>query len=70
MAMSQDTEDRIMDADELEAKVRMSKRHIARMEKRGQFPRRIQLAEGRVGWSAREVLGWIETKKSQRSTAE
>lgn len=32
---------------------------IARLEERGQFPRRIQLGSSAVGWREDELLDWI-----------
>ena len=33
--------------------------HIAKLEKAGKFPKRIQLSENRVAWSGREIEQWI-----------
>jgi hypothetical protein len=38
-------------------------------EKCGQFPRRIQMSPGRVGWDADEVTAWINALKSARQDA-
>ena len=35
---------------------------IWRLERKGQFPRRICLSEGRVGWIEQEVLNWIASR--------
>ena len=39
---------------------------IDRMERRGEFPRRIPVTENRVGWSLKEVADWIEQRKAAR----
>lgn len=36
--------------------------HIARLEKAGKFPKRMQLGPCRVAWYAHEVEAWIESK--------
>jgi prophage regulatory protein len=40
--------------------------HIWRLEKAGQFPKRIKLGSHRVGWSERELYNWIEQRKAER----
>jgi prophage regulatory protein len=64
------TEDRIIMAKERRQLVPYSDVHIYRLEKAGKFPRRIKLnPNGRVGWSHKEVVGWIAEKKAQREAA-
>jgi len=41
--------------------------HIARLEKDGKFPKRIQLGANRVGWSEFEIDEWIEARKEERN---
>ncbi len=60
------TEDRIILAPERRQLVPYSDMHIWRMEKAGRFPRRIRLGPNRVGWSLREVVGWIDERKAER----
>jgi len=36
--------------------------HIARLEKAGLFPKRIQLGAGRVAWYAHEIEEWIASR--------
>lgn len=36
--------------------------HIARLEKSGQFPKRVQLGLNRVGWVESEVLEWLQQR--------
>jgi prophage regulatory protein len=40
---------------------------LYRLEQRGQFPRRMRIA-GRVYWSLREVLAWMDQRKAERET--
>ena len=61
------TYDRIIGWPELDPMVPYSRMHVNRLEKAGKFPKRMNLGEnGRVGWSLREVLQWIESKKAER----
>jgi prophage regulatory protein len=36
--------------------------HLARLEKRGQFPRRRQISENRIGWLENEITDWIASR--------
>ena len=40
--------------------------HIARLEKAGQFPKRVQLGACRVAWSYQEVCDWVADKVALR----
>ena len=40
--------------------------HIARLEAAGQFPKRVQLGLGRVGWVDEEVEDWIAERIAER----
>ncbi len=40
--------------------------HIARLERAGAFPKRVQLGECRVAWLAEEVEAWIEERDAKR----
>ena len=46
--------------------VGMSKSHQARLEKRGEFPRRVKLGERCAAWSRDEVRQWMVTKRNER----
>lgn len=39
-----------------------SPQHIAREEKAGLFPLRVQLGPNRVGWVEEEVLNWLQKR--------
>jgi len=43
--------------------------HIARLEKAGQFPKRVQLGQCRVAWCYTEVCDWINERIAQRDPA-
>ena len=40
--------------------------HIARLEKAGEFPKRLQLGACRVAWYADEVQDWIELSTARK----
>lgn len=43
-----------------------SPQHIARLEKAGLFPKRVQLGPNRVGWVEQEVLDWLRERLENR----
>ena len=57
---------RILSKRQLQELVLYSPQHIARLEKAGQFPRRVQLGPNRVGWVEAEVLDWLEQRLANR----
>jgi predicted DNA-binding transcriptional regulator AlpA len=40
-----------------------------RLEKRGEFPQRVQISPGRVGWFESEINAWLQQRKTSRSVA-
>jgi prophage regulatory protein len=59
---------RILSKRQLKELVLYSPQHVARLEKAGQFPTRVQLGPNRVGWVEREVLDWLELRLANRDT--
>jgi len=57
---------RILSKSQVKELVLYSPQHIARLEKAGHFPKRIQLGSNRVGWVEREVLDWLEIRLARR----
>lgn len=53
---------KILSKRQLRELVLYSPQHIARLEKAGQFPKRVQLGPNRVGWVEAEVLEWLRTR--------
>jgi len=58
----------LIDKKELVKLVKYSPQHIARLEKAGQFPKRLQLGQNRVAWMMSEVEEWIEDRIKKRDT--
>ncbi|WP_348646721.1 AlpA family phage regulatory protein [Aliiroseovarius sp. F47248L] len=57
---------RILSKRQLKELVLYSPQHIARLEKAGQFPKRVQLGPNRVGWVECEVLDWLQQRLDSR----
>jgi prophage regulatory protein len=57
---------RILSKRQLKELVLYSPQHVARLEKAGQFPKRVQLGACRVGWVEDEVLDWLRAKIDRR----
>jgi len=51
---------------QLKELVLYSPQHIARLEKAGQFPKRVKLGNCRVGWIEDEVLDWLQQRIDAR----
>lgn len=47
-------------------KVCYSPQHIARLEKAGKFPKRVNLGLNRVAWVEEEINEWIEARIAER----
>jgi prophage regulatory protein len=47
---------------ELQRLVPYSMTHVWRLEKRGEFPARVQLGVNSVGWFADEIAAWCESR--------
>ena len=57
---------RIVSKRQLKEMVLYSPQHIARLEKAGRFPKRVQLGPNRVGWVEDEVLDWLQSRLNCR----
>ena len=53
---------RIVTRKELRLIVPYTTQHILRLEKRGEFPKRIRIGARRVGWYLAEVETWLEER--------
>ena len=45
-----------------EEHLEQTKQHAARLEKRGEFPARVQLGPGRVAWREDEIEQWEQNR--------
>ncbi|RJF81682.1 AlpA family transcriptional regulator [Azospirillum cavernae] len=43
-----------------------SRMHVDRLEKAGNFPKRIQIGGNAVGWDESEIEDWIKSRKDAR----
>ena len=57
---------RLLSKRQVREMVLYSPQHIARLEKAGKFPRRVQIGPNRVGWVEDEVLDWLQTRLVRR----
>lgn len=57
---------RILSKRQVKELVLYSPQHIARLEKAGSFPNRVQLGPNRVGWVEAEVLEWLKERLARR----
>lgn len=60
---------RILSKRQLKELVLYSPQHVARLEKAGQFPKRVQLGPNRVGWVEDEVVDWLQSRLDCRESA-
>jgi len=57
---------RILSKRQLKELVLYSPQHVARLEKAGTFPKRVQIGPNRVGWVEDEVLDWLQERLNRR----
>ena len=60
---SNDTQERILRAHEVQKIVGISRSTIWRMERKGQFPARLPLGTGSVGWLKSDIESWVNSRK-------
>jgi prophage regulatory protein len=53
---------RLLSKRQLKEMVLYSPQHVARLEKAGKFPKRVQIGPNRVGWVEGEVLDWLQER--------
>lgn len=53
---------------DVEKQTSLSRVTLWRMSKRGEFPQRVQLSPGRVGYNAAEVDSWLAARRSPEPT--
>ncbi len=57
---------RMISKRQLKELVLYSPQHVARLEKAGKFPMRVQLGSNRVGWVESEILDWLQKRLDER----
>ena len=57
---------RLLSKRQLKEMVLYSPQHIARLEKAGMFPKRVQIGPNRVGWVEDEVRDWLQARLYRR----
>lgn len=53
---------RVITKRELRLIVPYCPQHILRLEKKGKFPRRIQIGPRRVGWYLTDIKAWLDAR--------
>jgi prophage regulatory protein len=56
--------DRSLRLPQVQELVPYSKMHIDRLEKAGEFPKRIKIGAGRVIWKQSEIMAWLDSKRA------
>lgn len=59
---------RLITRAELRSIVPYTPQHILRLEKRGLFPRRVQVGANRVAWLLSEVEEWVAARVEERKS--
>jgi prophage regulatory protein len=59
---------RVQRAREVQRLTGLSRSTLWRLEKDGDFPKRLKLGPGAVGWLESEVLEWLSTRKRMETT--
>ncbi|WP_422058498.1 helix-turn-helix transcriptional regulator [Sphingomonas sp.] len=60
---------RLLSKKDVRDRVLYSPAHIARLEAAGQFPKRVRLGVGRVGWVETEIEDWLRERIARREAS-
>ncbi len=52
---------------EVKEQTRLSKSTRWRLEKAGQFPKKVQLSSRATGWRAEEILEWVRSRDEAKN---
>ena len=58
-----EAQDRILRANEVQQIVGLSRSTIWRMERKGQFPARLPLGTGSIGWLKSDIEAWMQNRR-------
>jgi len=64
LATAPSPEELLLSQEDLLAWLPLSRATILRMEKRGLFPRRLQISPGRVAWLRADVERWLAERRA------
>ena len=60
---------KLLSKKQVRAIILYSPAHIDRLERAGQFPKRVRLGTNRVGWIEQEVLDWLLIRINKRDSS-
>ncbi|MCR5869375.1 MULTISPECIES: helix-turn-helix transcriptional regulator [unclassified Sphingomonas] len=60
---------RLLSKKDVRDRVLYSPAHIARLEAAGQFPKRVRIGVGRVGWVETEIEDWLRARIARREAS-
>jgi len=60
---------KLLSKKQVRAIILYSPAHIDRLERAGQFPKRVRLGINRVGWIEQEVLDWLLIRVNKRDSS-
>lgn len=58
---------KLITAKELYTRIPYSSVHIWRLERKGEFPRRVHLGPNRIAWVETEIMEWLESRRKPPS---
>jgi prophage regulatory protein len=64
--MNMSTHSKLVSQIELRNRVPYSRSHIDRLERSGNFPRRLKIGPNRIAWLSAEIDQWIEERAKER----
>lgn len=59
---------RLITKKQLRSIVPYTPQHVLRLEKKGKFPRRVQVGANRVAWLLHEIEGWLAERIAARDS--
>lgn len=59
---------RILKAHEVSTRVALTREYLYVLERRGEFPRRVQITPNRIGWLESEVDDWLKERIARRDS--
>ena len=59
---------RLITKKQLRAIVPYTPQHVLRLEKKGKFPRRVQVGANRVAWLLHEIESWLAERVAARDS--